>query len=113
MPNSIGQGLIIGIKNAIDTVTSFILQPLKALGSKTLYPILGALGLFEVTKGLASVFKDSKANAKLAGVLLGCALALREPFRGQTVSLVGFSLGCQVIKSCLKTLLFLGATDVV
>ena len=59
-----------------------------------MYPIMAALGTFEVTRGVANVFKDSKANAKLAGVLLACALALREPFRGQTVSLVGFSLGC-------------------
>lgn len=78
-----------------------------------MYPILAALGTFEVTQGVANVFKDSKANAKLAGVLLGCTLALREPFRSQSVSLVGFSLGCQVIKSCLKTLLFLGALDVI
>ena len=78
-----------------------------------MYPLMGALGLLEVTKGVANVFKDSKANAKLAGMLLGFALALREPFRSQSVSLVGFSLGCQVIKSCLKTLRFLGAFDVV
>ena len=65
---------------------------------------MGALGLFEVTQGVASVFKDSKSNAKLAGILLGYALAIREPFRSQSISLVGFSLGCQVIKSCLKTL---------
>ena len=36
--------------------------------------------------------------------MLACALALRMPFKTQTVSLVGFSLGTQVVKSCLKTL---------
>lgn len=66
-----------------------------------------------MTSSVAQVFKKSKANAKLAGILLACTLALRDPFRGQSVSLLGFSLGCQVIKSCLKTLLFLGATDVI
>ena len=39
-----------------------------------------ALGVYEVGKGIAEVFKLSKANAKLAGALLGCTLALREPF---------------------------------
>ena len=58
-------------------------------------------------KPISSLFKVAKANAKLAGKLLACALALRLPFKTQTVSLVGFSLGCQVIKSCLKTLDFI------
>jgi len=31
-------------------------------------------------------------------------LALRYPFRGKSISLVGSSLGAKVIKSCLKTL---------
>ena len=82
MPSSLGQGLLIGIKNAFNTVTSFMLEPLKNLGSKAMLSIFAALGTFEVTKGIANVFKDSKTNAKLAGTLLGCALALREPFRG-------------------------------
>ena len=53
---------------------------------------------------VSDFFKQSKRNAKTAGALLACSLALREPFRSQSVTLVGFSLGCQVIKSCLKTL---------
>lgn len=36
--------------------------------------------------------------------MLACALASGYLFRNQTVSLLGFSLGCQVIKSCIKTL---------
>lgn len=55
-------------------------------------------------KPISSLFKKAKNNAKVAGKLLACALALRMPFKTQTVSLVGFSLGSQVIKSCLKTL---------
>ena len=31
-------------------------------------------------------------------------MALRLPFKTQTISLIGFSLGTQVVKSCLKTL---------
>ena len=87
--------------------------PLGKSANKSMYPILSAIGAFEVTKSVSQVFKDSKANAKLAGMLLACTLALRDPFRGQSISLVGFSLGSQVIKSCLKTLLFLGATDLI
>jgi len=45
----------------------------------------------------------------MSGKLLACALALSYPFETQSVSLVGFSLGTQVIKSCLKTLHQLGA----
>ena len=75
--------------------------------------LAAGIGIIEVGCSIASVFKDSKRNAKLAGALLACTLALREPFHSQSVSLVGFSLGCQVTKSCLKTLSFLGATDVI
>jgi hypothetical protein len=42
--------------------------------------------------------------AKFSGELLACALAIGFPFYTQSVSLLGFSLGCQVIKSSLKTL---------
>ncbi len=41
------------------------------------------------------------------------ALALGYPFTNQTVSLLGFSLGTQVIKSCMKTLAKLGASDII
>ena len=66
-----------------------------------------------ITHEIIKLFKKSKANAKIAGGLLACALVLRDPFRSQSVSLVGFSLGCQVIKTCLKTLRTLNATDVI
>lgn len=36
--------------------------------------------------------------------MFACALALGFPFKNQTLSFIGFGLGCQVIKSCLKTL---------
>ena len=58
------------------------------------------------------LFRGAKANAKRSGRLLACALAIRFPFFTQTISLVGFSLGCQVLKTCIKTLHKLGATDV-
>ena len=49
-------------------------------------------------------FLDAKVNAKLTGKLLACALASQYPFKGHAISLVGYSLGAQVVKSCLKTL---------
>ena len=80
MPSSVTEGLIRGINNAVSTIMQSIKGPLQKLGNKTLYPILAALGVFEVTQGVGEVFKASKTNAKLAGILLGCTLALRDPF---------------------------------
>ena len=54
-----------------------------------------------------STFLEAKKTAKLSGKLLGCLLA-SDPYKNQTFSFVGFSLGCQVTKSCIKTLYQLG-----
>ena len=59
------------------------------------------------------LFNSTKQMAKFSGELLACALAIGFPFYTQSVSLLGFSLGCQVIKSALKTLRKLKATNVV
>ena len=40
-------------------------------------------------------------------------MVIGKPFLCQSVSLIGFSLGTQVIKSCLKTLHKLGANDLI
>ena len=61
---------------------------------RSLRSLIGALSGQEFIQGPINTFKDSKGNAKVAGALLGCILALREPFHSQSVSLVGFSLGC-------------------
>jgi hypothetical protein len=50
------------------------------------------------------LFDSTKQMAKFSGELLACSLAIGYPFYTQSVSLLGFSLGCQVIKSALKTL---------
>ena len=75
------------------------------------------LDVLSVGMSLSNVFlgsfKDSKSKAKTSGKLLGLTLALRLPFVSQSISLIGFSLGTQVIKSCLKTLHVLGATDLI
>ncbi len=42
---------------------------------------------------VANAFSKAKIMAKLSGVILAHALAVGVPFKNQTVSLVGFSLG--------------------
>ena len=49
----------------------------------------------------------------MTGELLACSLAIGYPFYTQSVSLLGYSLGCQVTKSTLKTLHALEAHNVV
>ena len=44
----------------------------------------------------------NKAKAKLAGKFLALTIASRSVFKFHTISLIGFSLGCEVIKSCLQ-----------
>ena len=94
--------VVSGVKNAV---------VLAANSAASLVSV--AAQLPDLYKALSEPFKDVKLNAKKAGKLLACALACQWPFKQKTVSLVGFSLGCQVIKSCLKTLDSLGASDVV
>jgi len=59
------------------------------------------------------LFNKAKQNAKLTGKMVGIALALGYPFKLQTISLIGFSLGTQVIKSCLRTLDKIGVHDII
>ena len=42
--------------------------------------------------------------AKITGRLLAHSLMLRYPFKYESISLVGFSLGTQVVSSCLQEL---------
>jgi hypothetical protein len=70
----------------------------------------------EQLKGLnggENLFKKAKFESKMAGKLLACTLAARVPFFTETISFIGHSLGCQVIKSCIKQLHELGMNDLV
>ena len=49
----------------------------------------------------------------MTGKLLAYTLATLFPFPTQSISLVGFSLGNQVIKSCLKELHSLNANHII
>ena len=66
-----------------------------------------------ITKEFEESFKKALKNAKLTGQLLAISLVLGYPFSTQTISLVGYSLGTQVIKSCLQTLSRLEAHDLI
>ena len=52
----------------------------------------------------ADIFLKSRKKAKYAGKILALFLACNEEFNNCQINLVGFSLGCQVIKYCLKQL---------
>ena len=84
---------------AVQGVVTYYSGPLSRIGTA----ILASQCAFEF-KTIQKLFQKAKLKAKWAGKLLACALALHMPFKTQTVSLIGFSLGTQVIKSCLKTL---------
>jgi hypothetical protein len=52
----------------------------------------------------ATMFKKARENARITGKILGHYLGLGVHFDSFSISLIGFSLGSQVIKSCLNTI---------
>jgi len=78
------------------------------LVSLTLNGALKTASILSHIAGTISDYREMFANtvkkAKLAGRLLAHALMIQFPFRNQSISLVGFSLGTQVMKSCLREL---------
>ena len=50
------------------------------------------------------IFIKAMNNAKYSGQLLACILVCKKFFNIQTINLIGFSLGCHVIKNCIKFL---------
>ena len=68
------------------------------------FRVAGFAGPLKLVEEGINGFNLARMKAKISGKLLACALALRVPFKTQTVTLIGHSLGSQVIKSCLKTL---------
>ena len=55
----------------------------------------------------ADLFLKSRKKAKYSGKILALFLACNEEFSNCQINLVGYSLGCQVIKYCLKKLEFI------
>ena len=52
----------------------------------------------------AKMFLECKRKAKFAGKILALFLASNEEFNNCQINIVGFSLGCQVTKYCIKEL---------
>ena len=59
-------------------------------------------GQLILDSNLPGVFDNSKQKAENSGKLLSIILASRKFFGDLKINLVGFSLGCHVIKHCLK-----------
>lgn len=67
------------------------------------------IGLFKEILDIKNLHKDNIFDkavkiAKLSGKILAYSIASRNLFRPHSINLIGFSLGCQVIKSFLKEL---------
>ena len=68
----------------------------------------------DVHKSGTEAFKETHNKAKITGKLLGHYFASENGvFQGRSISFIGFSLGCQVIKSALNRLYKLGRHDLV
>lgn len=72
--------------------------------------------LFSEIKNIKSlqdnnIFLKAEKIAKLSGKILAFAIAKRKIFRAHSINLIGFSLGCQVIKSFLKELFELSQSE--
>jgi hypothetical protein len=93
IPSDKYKAILRGAKGAFTSVFALLKSPLKALSKKITGPIAAAIGVFELANGPSQLFKENKDRAKVAGKLLACAVALRDPFPGQTISIIGFSLG--------------------
>lgn len=94
------------IESLIGTATNTFMAA-KASGSKMGMAAAGYAALKQISNTVSQtkgIFLEAKKQAKYAGKLLACALALNYPFETHTINIIGFSLGCQVTKSCLKTL---------
>eukprot|EP00347_Sterkiella_histriomuscorum_P001838 403370484 len=92
--------------------TKELLQPKKAQYlARVITNLMKISRVFMPLNDIHQIFKNAKQRSKVTGKLLGISIALGNPFYGKTISLLGFSFGCQVIKSCLKVLYKLGIND--
>ena len=69
------------------------------------YSFNGGMSIINIIrKTYKKLITTTIESAQASGVLLAHSLMLQFPFRGKSISLVGFSLGTQVIYSCLEEL---------
>jgi hypothetical protein len=62
----------------------------------------------ETVSSTKDAFLQARGNAKLTGKILGHYLSNAEELQTYSISLIGFSLGTQVIKSCINTIAKIG-----
>lgn len=63
-----------------------------------------AYGVSQISSDYAKIFRHARDTAIIYGKFLAYTIILASPFVGKRINLLGFSLGCQVIKSCLDEL---------
>ena len=90
------------VLSLLDPITQAVVPQISFKG--TLKKLLSLYQILEVGKDYRKIFTHSVKIAKLSGKLLAHALMLQFPFVNQSISLIGFSLGAQVIYSCLEEL---------
>ena len=81
---------------------NFIIQKINVLSLPTKVNLLSSLFVFD--SDLPKNFKNIKHRAKVCGKFLGLILSTKKLFGNCQINLIGFSLGCHVIKYCLKEL---------
>ena len=100
--SDVGKILVEGVKNLKISKTSIfggVAGIVKGLASvENARTVMGA---YQDSK---SLFSKARDNAKMTGRILGHFLACNPLFDSYSVSLVGFSLGSQIIKSTLSTI---------
>ena len=72
-----------------------------------------AAGAISVSAEYSKMFNHAREMASKYGKLLGYCIILGYPFMHQQINLLAFSLGCQVIKSCLEVLDQYGYTGII
>jgi hypothetical protein len=104
---SIGSVALDGLKNLKIGKTKALLGGTKGIVSELL-SIENLKVAYDTVKNTSNatveMFKKSRLNAKKTGTVLGHYLNIENNLESYSISLIGFSLGTQVIKSCLNTL---------
>lgn len=96
----IAQNLLNELRNFGNSIVIFLSKMLNITGFwLNVVSTAVSLGISIIQK-----FINAIDHAKASGKLLAHSLMLQYPFRGKSISLIGFSLGTQVIYSCLEEL---------
>eukprot|EP00347_Sterkiella_histriomuscorum_P019707 403340596 len=97
--------------HALDTTVKSLKTPATGGFAKALFSGLASVAIntvLQTSYDSSDLFKEVRNKAKLTGKILGFYLSNSQSLKNYSISLVGFSLGTQVIKSTLKQLNRLG-----